>query len=227
MYTDGSYLKGCPSWHSEDSLWKAQQIKKILKKNEITPKTICEVGCGAGNILNHLYQTYSSEISYSGFEISPQAFELCKKIENKNIHYYLNDFCKVGITDLDVILLIDVIEHVENMCEFLRIIKEKGKFKIFHIPLDLFVLNILRDSNLCRGLLHPGHIHFFTKEIALEILRINGYEILDYFYTPGFEISGSNWSGKLLRFPRKIVYELDNELGIRIFGGVSLLVLAK
>jgi SAM-dependent methyltransferase len=227
IYKDGSYAKGSPSWHVEDSPWKSQQIKKIMEKNEINAKTICEVGCGAGEILNQLYQTYSSKINYYGFEISPQAYELCKKKENDKIHYYLNDLCKVEMPRFDVILLIDVIEHIEDMFAFLRTIKDKGEYKIFHIPLDISVIDILKGTNLSAGVHHPGHIHFFTKDVALEILRSIGYEILDYVYTPTHERPRKTLLSKIMHFPRKIVYIFYTDFGIRIFGGSSLMVLAK
>jgi hypothetical protein len=227
IYRDGNYLKCSPSWHVEDSPWKSQQIKKFLIKNRINPKTICEVGCGAGEILNQLYQTYSSDISYCGFEISPQAYELCKKRENDKIHYYFDDFCNVKTPFFDVILLIDVIEHVEDMYGFLRTIKDKGEYKIFHIPLDMYILNILKGTNLSAGVTHPGHIHFFTKDIALEMLRCNGYEIIDYVYTPSYETPRKTLLSKIMVLPQKIVYILNTDFGIRIFGGSSLLVLAK
>ena len=30
MYTDGEYVRKHPTWHLEDSPWKAQQVVKIL-----------------------------------------------------------------------------------------------------------------------------------------------------------------------------------------------------
>jgi len=227
IYEDGSYLKNSPKWHVEDSPWKAQQITKFLIKNKINPKTICEVGCGAGEILNQLYHMLPSEIDYYGFEISPQAYELCKKKENDRIHYYLNDFCKMEMPVFDVILLIDVIEHVEDMFGFLRTIKNKGEYKIFHIPLDVYIVSLLTGTSLSANVIHPGHIHLFTKDFAIEILRNNGYEILDYVYTPAYEGIRGYPLLKILKFPRKIVYTLNNDFGVRIFGGVSLLILAK
>ena len=50
MYLDGTYLEHKPTWHVEDSPWKAKQIHTILSKNNIKPNTVCEVGCGAGEI---------------------------------------------------------------------------------------------------------------------------------------------------------------------------------
>lgn len=51
IYDDGTYLTNNPTWHEEDSAWKSQQIMKIIDKNTLSFNTICEVGCGAGEIL--------------------------------------------------------------------------------------------------------------------------------------------------------------------------------
>ena len=46
IYKDGTYLENRPNWHVEDSLWKANNIIKIIKKNNLTAKTVCEIGYG-------------------------------------------------------------------------------------------------------------------------------------------------------------------------------------
>ena len=53
------------SWDQEDSEWKALQVSKFLKKNDISPKSIVEIGCGAGTILGYLHDDQPS-IYYRG-----------------------------------------------------------------------------------------------------------------------------------------------------------------
>ena len=77
LYTNDTYLNKNPSWGVEDSAWKAKQIDKILRRHEIMPKSVGEVGCGAGEILRQLALLYP-EADYSGYEVSPHAFKLCK-----------------------------------------------------------------------------------------------------------------------------------------------------
>ena len=48
------YLIKNPTWHEEDSPYKASKILKILNKNSINPNSIFEVGCGYGGILENL-----------------------------------------------------------------------------------------------------------------------------------------------------------------------------
>jgi len=55
MYRSNEYLKNNPTWHVEDSPWKAKQILKIIGNNNLQPNSICEIGCGAGEILHQLF----------------------------------------------------------------------------------------------------------------------------------------------------------------------------
>ncbi len=75
-YVGGEYLGHNPTWHVEDSAWKAEQILAALKRNGLHPATVCEVGCGAGEILSQLHARLPSHVVFTGYEISPQAHAL-------------------------------------------------------------------------------------------------------------------------------------------------------
>jgi cyclopropane fatty-acyl-phospholipid synthase-like methyltransferase len=227
-YEDGTYLSKNPTWHEEDSPWKAQQIAKILKGNKINPTTICEIGCGAGEILNCLAGQYDNEVVLSGYDISPQAFEICKRKEKENLHFYLQDLLDEGTPEFDVVLAIDVFEHVEDYFGFLRKLRTKGVHKIFHIPLDVSVQGVLRGSLMMKTRRLVGHLHYFTKETALATLKDTGYEVVDYFYTAvSIERPNRGWRANLLKLPRKLLFSIHQDACVRILGGYSLLVLAK
>ena len=163
MYTSGEYLKKNPTWHIEESPWKAKQIMHMMRRDRIAPGTICEVGCGAGEVLRQLQEPMDTACLFWGYEISPQAFELCKTRANERLHFKLADIRQEKDTFFDLILIMDVIEHLEDYFSFLRDIKPKSDYKIFHIPLDLSVQSILRRNALLRVREAYGHIHYFTK----------------------------------------------------------------
>lgn len=228
IYTDGTYLGNNPSWHQEDSSWKAKQIARILEANALTPRNVCEVGCGAGEVLSQLSKLYGNEVHFYGYEISPQAHDLCKKLSKANLTFVLQDLLEENSATFDVVLAIDVIEHVEDVFGFLRKLKDKGKYKIFHIPLDLSVQTVLRSSPIAAARESVGHIHYFTKEIALELLKDTGYEIVDFFYTASsLELPNRGWKSKLLSLPRKCAFSINEDWAVRVLGGYSLLVLAQ
>jgi len=228
MYTEGGYLRKNPTWHAEDSPWKAKQIINILSKNNIYPKSVVEVGCGSGETLNQLHLNMPEDTIFIGYEISPQAFELCKKRKKKRLNFYLKDLVHEKDAGFDVVLCIDVLEHVEDCFSFLRSLKEKGEYKIFHIPLDMSVQTVLRSSPILKVWNDLGHIHYFNKEIAIEILKDTGYQILDYFYTAGStDLPAKSFKSLLARIPRKIMFRLNKDIAVRILGRYSLLVLTK
>ncbi|MCU7550848.1 class I SAM-dependent methyltransferase [Chitinophagaceae bacterium LB-8] len=227
IYKDGAYLKNNQTWHVEDSPWKAKQILKMLTKNNLKPRTICEVGCGVGEILAQLHQNMSGETIFYGYEISPQAFELTQSRKSDKVNFYLKDLLEEDI-HYDIVMAIDVIEHIEDYFGFLRKLRNKGTFKIFHIPLDLSVQTVFRSTPILTGRKHVGHIHYFTKETALASLQDMGYEILDHFYTAGMvEQPGKPIQSKMLSPIRKLMYKLNKDWTVRILGGYSLMVLSK
>lgn len=228
IYTDGSYLESNPTWHEEDSLWKAQQIAKILRANNINPLTICEVGCGAGEILKCLKMEISGTAMFSGYEISPQAFEICRKKETQNLKFHLKDLLDERKSNFDVVMAIDVFEHIEDYFGFLRKLRTKGTYKIFHIPLDLSVQTVMRSSPILKDRKSFGHIHYFTKETALATLKDTGYKVVDYYYTRGsLELPRQGWKTNLLNLPRRLFFLMHQDWTVRILGRFSLLVLAK
>jgi hypothetical protein len=42
IYRDGSYLKYNPSWHAEESPFKVRQILRMVERQRLTPKSICD-----------------------------------------------------------------------------------------------------------------------------------------------------------------------------------------
>jgi SAM-dependent methyltransferase len=227
IYKNGTYSQNNPSWHEQDSPWKARQILKMIERNNLAPSKICEIGCGAGEILRQLSEQMSKDTEFIGYEISPQAFDICRNKSKENLKFLLKDPFEDTETFFDIVLAIDVFEHVEDYFGFLRKIKKKGKYKIFHIPLDINVQMVLRAAFL-KNRKSVGHIHYFTKETALASLEDTGHVILDYFYTPGaLELPNQGWKDDLMKIPRKLFFSVSKDLTVRILGGFSLLVLTE
>jgi SAM-dependent methyltransferase len=228
IYTTGEYLGNNPTWHVEDSAWKAKQILKIIERNNLQPESVCEVGCGSGEILNQLYLKMPETVDFTGYEISPQAFELCKTRNKQRLNFNLGDLVRQENVYFDVLLCIDVFEHIEDYLTFLKDLQKKAKYKIFHIPLDLSVSSVLRSSPILRARQSVGHLHYFSKETALATLKDSGYEICDYFYTAGsIDLPKKSFKTLLANFPRKVLYGLNQDIAVRLLGGYSLLVLTK
>lgn len=228
LYTDGAYLKHNPTWHSEDAPWKVSQILKMLHRHNLAPHTVCEVGCGAGGILAGLAQAMPADTALYGYEISEAAFQLCLERQAVNLHFYLADLLQTEHPPFDLLLAIDVIEHVEDIFGFLRHLRPKAGLKLFHIPLDYTLINLLRPNILIEMRRSIGHIHYFTKDTALAILAETGYQVIDWFYTPwAFELGSTTRKMARLNGVRRLLFHLRPDLAIRLLGGFSIMVLAR
>lgn len=225
IYHDGSYLAKNPTWGVEDSPIKARFVKQIVERNNLVLNSICEVGCGAGEILRLLSLTMP-QAHFVGYEISPQAYELCKGRENERLTFHCGDLADYNFY-YDCLLCLDVFEHVSDYIGFIESLKHKAEYKIFHIPLDISVLSVLRGRMMSERK-KVGHLHYFTKDTALATLSDSGYQIIDYFYTTWFDhMPRATIEDKVAVFLRKRLYSISPGLMATWMGGCSLMVLAK
>jgi ubiquinone/menaquinone biosynthesis C-methylase UbiE len=227
-YTSGEYLQFNPTWHVEESPWKAKHVYRMLERNGIAPETVCEVGCGAGEVLRQLQMRMVESCMFWGYDISPQALALAESRANDRLQFIFADIRREDTQVFDLILVLDVIEHLDDYLSFLKEIRPKGQYKVFHIPLDLSVQTVLRSRGLLKVREAYGHLHYFTKETALLTLQEAGYDILDYRYTArAIEEPTHEIKRKLLKLPRKLLFSIHNDLAAHLLGGWSLLVLAR
>lgn len=228
IYQDGRYFKKNPTWHMEDSQYKADDVIKLIKRNGIKATTICEVGCGAGEILNQLSLKLNDNIKFFGYEISPQAFDLCSLREQKHVHFYLRDLLEEE-SFFDLVLALDVFEHVEDYLGFLIKLKRRGKYKVFRIPLNISVQSVLSKSRpILRAREDFGHLHYFSLETALATLHDTGYQTIDFFLTfSPISLRHLGWKRYLLKTLKKGCFHLHKRWVSRLLDGFSLMVLAK
>jgi hypothetical protein len=172
-------------------------------------------------------------VRFTGFEISPQAHSLSQGRSTERLEFRLEDPLSGAArptAPFDLVLAMDVVEHVEDYFGFLRRLRGLGTHKIFHIPLDISAYSAMGPT-LMRGRQAMGHIQYFTRATALATLRECGYEVVDYFYTFGaIEAPGApnkSAAAKALRVARRMLYYVNKELMVRVLGGASVLVLAK
>ncbi len=51
FYTGDDYAEKHPTWHDEYCAGKAGEIVKLLRRNNLHPRRIVDVGCGAGGVI--------------------------------------------------------------------------------------------------------------------------------------------------------------------------------
>lgn len=229
MYTSDVYFKNKPTWDDEDTGWKAVIIHALLQSNSINPERIVEVGCGAGGILKELSNLNPSIKELKGYDIAPQAIALANLKKNDKISFLNSDYVNSDDAGGDVLLVIDVIEHIDDYYGFLNKLKGKSKNVVFHIPLDLSCRNILKPHTILLQREMVGHLHYFTKEIAEWALKDTGFTIIDWIYTkPLLDTEPAKtfrqWIKKILR---NCSFAINKNWSAKMWGGYSIMVLAK
>ena len=229
IYINGEYFKNNPDWDIADAKWKVAVIIELLQKNKITPGEVTEIGCGAGENLVELAKQEGSIKKLRGYDISPQAIALADKKSSERISFFNEDLAADHTTQTDLLLIIDVVEHVDDFYGFLRKLKAKSKYFVFHIPLDLSCRTILKPHVLLQQRQSVGHIHYFTEAMVEWALQDTGYEIIDRVYTKpivDIEPAGTfkRWVKKVLR---NISFAINKDWSVKKWGGYSIMILAK
>jgi SAM-dependent methyltransferase len=228
IYQDGRYLEHNPSWHMEESPFKVRQILRMLKKQNLAPKNVCDVGCGGGVVLAQLQPHLLAQCECWGYDVSPDAIKFCAARGNERLHFAVRDIRRDQCDAFfELMLILDVFEHVDDYIGFVRDIRPKGRYKLFHIPLDLSVQAVARRNGLLRRRDNFAHLHYFTQETALRTLTDVGYKLVDYFYTPRCIELGDMLIQKIARLPRQVCFAMAPDLSVRFLGGYSLMVLAE
>lgn len=226
-YYDTSYLAEHPDWDRKDSPWKADLVKAVLSDFEIRPSSICEIGCGSGDVLVQL-KRYYPDTKFYGYDISPQAAAFWKELEHHGITFRQGDYFELKSEVYDVILMFDVIEHLRDPFTFLERLRSTASHFVFHIPLDLSASTVLRGHPLLNIRSKAGHIHYYTKDLAIATLKDSGFEIVHWRYS-GAAVSTPQRTLKtrLAILPRLALYSLHKDFGVRALGGETLVVLAR
>ena len=227
VFVSGEYLQKIPQWHTEDSAWKAKGVLQMIERNHLSPRTVCDIGCGAGEVLRQLQSQMDPQCLFLGYDIAPRAIELSRSRENDRLHFRLVDVVKEPDAHFDLLLVLDLLEHQENYFSFLRDIKPLAPYQIFHTVLDLSVYSLIQKDGLTKRRRVLEDLHFFTKDTALQALIDENYEILDWFYAPRSIYRSSRMVERIRQLPRAFCFALHKDFAVRLLGGYTLFVLTR
>lgn len=229
IYVNGEYFKNNPDWDIADARWKTDVISRLLEKNSIQPKQVIEVGCGAGANLVELSKKDIGIEKLSGYDISPQAINLAVEKTSDKISFYNDDITAKENIHTNLMLVIDVVEHVDDYYGFLRKLKPKSDWFIFHIPLDLSCRTVMKPHVLLQQRQSVGHIHYYSKEMVEWALQDTGYEIVDWVYTK--PVVDTEPAGSFKRFVKKILrnisFNINKDWSAKKWGGYSMMILTR
>lgn len=226
-YLSDDYVEKNPTWDMEDSQWKAERVAALLADAGIRPGKICEVGCGAGRILAALAEAYP-QATLTGYDIAPAAARFWTHIDAARIKLSVGDFFVMDKDRYDVILLLDVLEHVADPHAFLNGLRGRSDYLVVHFPLDLSALSVLRETPLLQVRRKVGHLHYFTRNLALELMNECGFDVVDHRFTgAAFSAPQATWRTRLAQVPRRLLAAVNRDFGARLLGGETLMVLAR
>ena len=143
-YDDGSYLKQNVRWHQEDGPYKAGLVMQMLRRGKLKFNTCADVGCGAGFVTSILAETFADKKFY-GFDTSRDAARFWTDNAATNLTFSSRNIRDVQEV-FDLVLCLDVFEHVDDYIGFLRELRKRGLQFIFNVPLDLNVAKLVTED---------------------------------------------------------------------------------
>jgi 2-polyprenyl-3-methyl-5-hydroxy-6-metoxy-1,4-benzoquinol methylase len=159
FYLDGDRERLNVSLNTDDSVSKAGLVASMLRRHELQPATVTEVGCGAGAVLATVL-SLQPKAQLQGWDIAPRAERFWAA--RPGLQFTRGDFLAEYHQLVDLLLL-DVIEHVANPHEFLIRLRPSGRYLLLRFSLDLSVASVWRETPLPaqrpgvgHPLLHPG-----------------------------------------------------------------------
>ena len=226
-YLNGDYAEKNPDWDSADAPWKAGKLATLLADHGCQPKSIVEIGCGSGAVLAALRARFS-QAELAGFDIAPGAERFWQAPSRQGIRFGLGDYLAMEEPVPDLVLVLDVLEHLGNPWEFLARLRPRCKLAAFHFPLDLSASSVIRERPLLHVREKVGHLHYFTRGLALALLEESGFEVVEARYTgAAFDAPQRSLATRLAGLARRLMYLVNRDLGARLLGGETLMVLAR
>lgn len=155
-----------------------QNILKIVLKNYLSnldkDATILDIGCGTGGNIQLLSHFYKNII---GVEPNERAIEYCKGKNLPNIiKSGLPDLTGVEDSTADVILLFDVLEHVNDDSLALSVIKNKlkdGGYLILTVPAFAFLWSTHDEVFHHKRRYNIKQIKNMLKTLDLKIVKLS------------------------------------------------------
>ena len=162
-------------WYYESDKWEFDRAVEIVQK--IRPKSILEIGCGAGEFLQKIF----SGVEYSlGLDFNETALTSARQkglnVRNENIENLKDSF--------DMIVLFEVLEHLESPYDIMTTIESKlnpGGILIIAVPNPD---GYLKDMGVVLLDMPPHHNTGWKKETFDYLAQKLGMQILSYETEP-------------------------------------------
>ena len=192
-----------------------------VKNNRIK---ILDIGGGAG-IIGKLVLEYFQEsgiiVTFHSLDLSTQMLKIQLK-NNPQIKKIIN--CSINEcpkSNYDLVLMIDVIEHIEGKEDSAKILNKLGKNIIYNIPIEINFFDILKYLKSFfryykRQKKRWGHIHFFSFTSSQSFLRRH-YKIIDSYFQPYCFHYRYSDNESYLKLRRDFLWKIELKISCWIF----------
>lgn len=204
FYRSGKYLERHSEWHLGDAPGKALDLQPSLEavheRVQGAPVKIADVGAGVGGVMHETVKVLATalpswQVEVCGYEIAEDAVRLGRErfpeldLRNRPISLEEGPF--------DVLTFVDVLEHLENPWEMLRLAAEVSSYVIVRQPL-LGGFSTFRHRNYTYQRNHLGHIAYFTVDSFLDMADATGWRPIEQRIVPPWELHKAKLPKRLL-----------------------------
>ena len=178
---------------------KDNTLKIILNKLNLFNKNVLDLGPGSGRWLDYVKKFNPNQIYAADFSLKIKA-KCKKKVDEFKIINFENGKIDFKSNSMDIIMVIEVLEHIRNYKPFLKElirISKNGGVLIFTIP---NICSFISRVRLLFGLLPVAiasddtHVNFFRKKEILKEFKLLKQNVK--FYSSSFSINIFNPKSK-------------------------------
>jgi ubiquinone/menaquinone biosynthesis C-methylase UbiE len=157
--------------------WKVRKLTGIIPVN-LKFSNILEVGCAFGVLLNSIADRLHID-SRTGIDISGENIKTAGNLYPGCVFFKgtLEDYVKENSYVLknhrhDLIVLSDIIEHIPDDLEFLKLVRKVSEYVVVNLPLE----KSFKNRNRNYGIEDPsGHLRCYDKKLAKKLFSDAGF----------------------------------------------------
>lgn len=160
--------------------WKVRKLLGVIPEC-LRFKNVLEVGCALGILLNkisdrlHIETRSGVDISAENIKTATSLFPQCEFFKGTLEDYVREKSFLLKNHKHDLVVLSDIIEHIPDDLEFLKLVRQVSEYVVVNLPLEKSFINRKRKY----GANDPsGHLRSYDKKMAKKLFTNAGFIVL-------------------------------------------------
>jgi len=181
---------------------------------------LLDVGGGAGLILKGVADYLREEninVKKYALDLSKEMLQIQKENNPDMIMLLEGGIEKTSFREkeIDLVLMVDVLEHVSDPVAALKELSRISKYVIFKVPMEnnvyYNILNLVKRGGLRREIYEKvGHVHFYSfRKLRRQLVEYAG-DVLEYAFINDFRYMLSEGYHRKLAVREKVVFASGN-----------------